>query len=277
VPGELRIAHDGADGRIVVVDSVTHCDARVGAADVVVAGSFAGAISLAFVLERGARALIAHEAGPGKDGAGVAGLAAAERIGVPAAAVATMSARLGDGASVLADGVIAHANAPARALGVANGMPAGAAARLLLAAPAGGHVETGVIDRGQHVVLETPRGRVVLVGSTSFATAANHRDVICAGSHGGRVNTRPLLAVKPRGAITNDGGMARDGSGADGLAVLDAVEVAGATVDARSARIGDPASLWETGVISALNASAARAGVRPGQAAREAARLMLGA
>ena len=42
--------------------------------DVVVVGSFADAMSLGFGLEIGVRGLIAHDAGVGRDGAGVSGL-----------------------------------------------------------------------------------------------------------------------------------------------------------------------------------------------------------
>ncbi|MGH7389963.1 MAG: hypothetical protein ACREM3_10985 [Candidatus Rokuibacteriota bacterium] len=264
------------DGRLVVTDSLTLCD-RVDGADVIVAGSFAGVLSFQFVLPSGPRGLIAHEAGVGLDRAGISGLPLADRCGVPAAAVASMSARLGDGRSVHEDGILSHVNATAAALGLRAGLAARDAARLLLAAPPG-RPGSGVepVDRSAHVVLEAGGGRVVLLGSTSFTDAGHARDVIVAGSHGGRVNARPLLAVRPRGVISNDGGMARDRSGADGLPVLDAIGVAGATVDAMTARIGDPASAWERGVISAVNETAARAGVAVGQTAREAACSMLG-
>ena len=96
----MRIAVASGLARIVVLDSLTHCDARVTTRDVVVAGSFAGALAFGFALERGVRGLIAHAAGVGRDGAGISGLPVADRLGVPAAAVETGSARLGDGWSV---------------------------------------------------------------------------------------------------------------------------------------------------------------------------------
>lgn len=83
-------------GRLVVLDSVTHCQGVRGA-DVVVAGSFAGALSLQFVLPFGPRAGLAHEAGVELDRAGISGLPLADRCGVPAVAVATPSP-LGAGA-----------------------------------------------------------------------------------------------------------------------------------------------------------------------------------
>jgi len=269
------VFHEDARGRVVVVDSVTHCDERTTGRDVVVAGSFAGALSLRLVLPFGLRGLVAHEAGVGKDAAGISALPLGDALGVPVVAVATMSARLGDGRSVLADGVVSHANAAARALGAAPGMPAAEAGRRLLDAPPGRPRPAAAVEAAGRVALTTPHGDVVLLASASLATAANARDVLCVGSHGGRVNARPLLAVRPRGVISNDGGMARDASGADGLPVLDEAGVAAATVAADSARIGEAESTWETGVISAVNARAAALGVAIGQPSREAALRLL--
>lgn len=272
----MIVACETRGGRVIVLDSLTHCDARLTARDVVVAGSFAGPLAFAFALARGVRAIVAHAAGIGLDDAGVAGLSYASRFGVAAAAVETMSARLGDGASVLADGIIARANAEARAVGVVPGLPARVAAERLLAVPPGRPVPAlAPLDREERVVAETPAGRIVLLGSTSFAGPAHHPDVLCVGSHGGAVNAVPLRGVRPRGVIFNDGGRARDDSGLGALPLLDALGVAAAAVDANSARIGEPASTWATGVVSACNAAAHRCGVRPGLTAARAAALML--
>lgn len=271
----MRIAAASASGRIVVLDSLTHCDERVTVRDVVVAGSFAGALAFGFALERGVRGLVAHAAGVGREAAGISGLPVAERHGIPAAAVDTHSARLGDGWSVWNDGVIAHANDLASALGVESKQPAAVAARAMLAAPPGMASPAPLVDRRPRVAAETGAGRVVLVDSMSFAGPEHRADVLCAGSHGGRVNVERLLTVRPRGALFNDGGGARDASGVTGLAALDAAGVAGACVDAMSARIGDPGSTYADGVVSAVNETARRRGVAVGQPAAEAARRML--
>ena len=271
---DLTVVLATAAGRIVVTDSVTFCDERVGPNDVVVAGSFAGATALGFVLERGVRGIVAHEAGVGRDAAGISGLPLADRLGIPAAAVATMSARIGDGASMMDAGVISHANATATALGVTPGLAAGDAARLMLAAPPG-RPAGPLLDRIPRVALATDNGRVVLTGSMSFCDARHRGDVLCAGSHGGRVNIRPVLAIRPRGAIFNDGGMARDRSGVSGLPALDEAGIAAAAVASASARIGDPDSMWATGVLSAANDTAQARGVRVGQTVQHAARVLL--
>lgn len=273
----MIVVHETPEGRVIILDSLTQCDERITPRDVIVTGSFAGRLAFGFALEHGVRAIVAHAAGVGLESAGIAGLEVAGRLGVPAAAVETMSARLGDARSVHADGVIGHVNAAAEDLGVRPGMSAGEASRLLLAAPPGQPAPgLGLIDRTQRVVLEGGSGRVVLMASTSFATAAHRQDVLCVGSHGGRVNALPLLAVCPRGVISNDGGLARERSGIGGLNLLDEAGVAAAAVDAMTARIGDAASTWQTGIISAVNRTAARRRVVAGQSARAAAGLLLG-
>ncbi|PYN93257.1 MAG: hypothetical protein DMD91_30510 [Candidatus Rokuibacteriota bacterium] len=168
-------------------------------------------------------------------------------------------------------------NAMATALGVRIGMSAREAAHLIIRASEPRVIgDAGLVDHTCYVVDEAQAGRVVCLDTLAFADAGNARDVLCAGSHGGRVNVDALLRiVKPRGVIASDGGMAKDRSGASGLAMLDDAGVAGATVSAWSARIGDARSSWGDGVISAMNARAARLGVAVGQPARTAARHIL--
>ena len=114
---------------IVTADSVT---APGHAADkVLVGGSHGGIVSAWFAARSGARAVILHDAGVGKDAAGIAGLRWLERIGMAAATVSHHSARIGDGADVLTSGVISHANAGARAVGVVAGMSCREAAERL--------------------------------------------------------------------------------------------------------------------------------------------------
>jgi len=103
--------------------------------------------------------------------------------------------------------------------------------------------------------------------SMLFARPDNRNDVMCAGSHGGRVNMARALEIRPRGALFSDG--------------LDAADVAVATVEAMRARIGDPASTWADGVISAAaramlahkDACAQKGGVTMPKAAVEGVKL----
>lgn len=67
---------------------------------------------------------IANDAGPGKNNSGISGLAMCGEKGMPAAAVAAMSARIGDGLSTYREGIISAVNEPARAKGIIVGMAA---------------------------------------------------------------------------------------------------------------------------------------------------------
>jgi hypothetical protein len=105
---------------VVLVDAAHELDTLPEGA-VVVCGD-AATLRVARTLLRGSPRLVAlHDAGVGKDGAGIAGLDRLGDVGIAAVAVAHDSARLGDSDDVLAHGAIAHLNAAARALGLREG------------------------------------------------------------------------------------------------------------------------------------------------------------
>ena len=124
----------GAARQLVVADSVTTLgDVR---GKVLVAGSHGGIVAAYLGANAGAHALILNDAGIGKDRAGIAGLAWLEAIGMAAAAVDCMSARIGDGEDTLENGVISHANRHATACGVVAGQSCREAATQLCGAQA---------------------------------------------------------------------------------------------------------------------------------------------
>jgi hypothetical protein len=273
--GPIRLATDRPDGRILVADSYTYCDARIGTRDVFVAASFFGAYCAALALKWGAKALIGHAAGIGKDEAGISGLGFCQRHGVPAAACETMSARIGEGGS-LWQGTIGHVNAAAAALGVHDGQPVWDAAACLLAAPAGRVIREDVLLNAPLTIVEQgQQGAVFCLVSLSLLDRPRPDDVFCVGSHAGSVLTGYARAAHPKGVIANDAGLTKDRAGIAALEPLEGDGIAAAAVSAQSARIGDPLSTYQDGVISHCNAVARRMGVQAGMAAREAAHRML--
>lgn len=106
--------------QIAAADSVTQLEDVAG--KVLVAGSHGGIVAAFLGANAGAHALVLNDAGLGKDRAGIAGLAWLEAIGMAAAAVDCMSARIGDGRSTWDTGVVLHVNAPAAAVGATRGM-----------------------------------------------------------------------------------------------------------------------------------------------------------
>jgi hypothetical protein len=124
----------GAAREIVTADSVTTLGDVSG--KVLVSGSHGGIVAAYLGANAGAHALILNDAGIGKDRAGIAGLAWLEAIGMAAATVDCMSARIGDGADALSHGVISHANSFASACGVIAGQSCREAAERLRQASA---------------------------------------------------------------------------------------------------------------------------------------------
>ena len=120
--------------RVLAAESVTELGDEVRGA-VLVAGSHGGLIACYLGASAGAHALILNDAGVGLEGAGIAGLVQLDMIGMAAATVSNLSARIGDGQDSLARGVISHVNRGAANAGVGVGMPAREAAMLLRDAP----------------------------------------------------------------------------------------------------------------------------------------------
>jgi hypothetical protein len=146
----------------------------------------------------------------------VSGLPFADRFGVPAAAIATMEARLGDGRTLLT-GHVSRANKSAEALGVRAGQTGDQAARLMLKAPPGQLRDFfGLFDEAVHETAATPGGKVYACWSFSRVTRPHPDDVFCVASHGAKTMAFYALPVRPKGLICNDGGRGLDDSGVEG-------------------------------------------------------------
>ena len=115
-----------------VVDSITELTAQ-DAGCIAVSGSHGGRSAAHYAIAARPLLSVFNDAGIGKDGAGIAALALLQAEGLAAAIVGHDSARIGEAASTLHDGVICHANAAAQALGVAVGQSCDTAVRRLAA------------------------------------------------------------------------------------------------------------------------------------------------
>jgi len=108
--------------RLRLVDSIT----ELGPGDrgcVAVSGSHGGTSSARYAIAARPLLSVFNDAGGGKDGAGIAGLALLQAQGLAGCTVAHHSARIGDARSTLDDGIISHANACATRLGLQPGQP----------------------------------------------------------------------------------------------------------------------------------------------------------
>ena len=98
--------------------------------------------------------------------------------------------------------------------------------------------------------------------------------VLVAGSHGGLIASYLGAKAGAHALILNDAGGGLDQAGVAGMAYLDEIGMAAATVAHTSARIGDGADCLARGVISQVNRYAQAAGVRVGMRASEAAAML---
>ncbi len=264
----------------LIFDSVTHVTTEH-RAQAALCASHGGTYAGYFAAKMGLGAVILNDAGIGRERAGLGGILMLETLGVPAAAVSHLTGRIGDGTHCATNGHISFANAPALALGVAAGMRARdalsrLAASALTPAPA-------PPAAGEHRFVDPSSSRggvhVIVADSISLIRPEDAGHVLVAASHGGLLGGKPDSAVKYPvfAVVTNDADRGIDNAGISRLPALDARGIAGACVSAFSARIGDGRSQWETGIVSVLNATAARHGGVVGQSCNDFAAAMVAA
>ena len=97
----------------LIVDSATRLGAGARGA-VAVCGSHGGVYAGWLAAKAGVRGIVLNDAGIGRHSAGTAGVAWLDALGIAACVVDYRSARIADGADMLAHGVITVANAAAQ-------------------------------------------------------------------------------------------------------------------------------------------------------------------
>ncbi|HEV2098300.1 MAG TPA: hypothetical protein VGR45_05170 [Stellaceae bacterium] len=253
---------------IATADSIT----RIGAearGSVVVNGSHGGVYAAYVAAKLGVAAAIFNDAGIGRDQAGIAGLDYLAQLGIPAAAVGHMTARIGDGADMLARGVVTHANRLAAVLGCRAGLACRDAADLLALAPVGAGEPPPALESAFLLISDQPS--VWALDSAAAVGLEHVGTIVVTGSHGGLLGGKAETALKydARAALFNDAGIGVDEAGVTRLPALDRRGIAAGTVTAASARIGDARSTYEDGILSRVNSHAAALGLMPGVTARE--------
>jgi hypothetical protein len=247
----------------VLADTITKLPAHAGG-NVVVSGSHGGRYCGYLAAKGGVAAVILNDAGGGLDNAGRASLPYLQAMGIAAAVVDSLSCRIGDAGDTMERGTISAANTIATALGVRTGQPCHRAAELLRAA-----VPSLVVPDAPEETRSEIAGRVrriVLVDSASLVKPGDAGQIVVTASHGGLIGGYAPAALKVGAfaAVFNDAGMGAEGCGITRLPALEARGIAGLTVAAMSARIGDARSTFHDGVISAINPMAARLGAAVG-------------
>jgi hypothetical protein len=119
-------------------------------------------------------------------------------------------------------------------------------------------------------VQASPSPKIVLLDSVTQAAPEHAGCVVVTGSHAGRSVVKYAAAVPAKLYVFNDAGVGKDGAGIAALAELEALGIAAVAVAHTSARIGEALDTWQHGVISSVNAPAAKLGLAPGRRLREA-------
>jgi len=277
----IKIVENDNQGRIVTFDSATFVPTFYGDAsaanDIVVAASYSGVLCARMIARSKPRGVIGLDCGIGKDGAGIAGLAFYEALGIPAVAVDVMTAEMGNGTDLYQEGIVSRANELALEIDVKLGMSAKEAATKLKAFAGRAQDDRFSNKENRKIVYTNESGRsIVCTDSIAFAREEDRgRNVLCTAGHTGRSVVDYIINSGVWGFICSDGGIGKNSSGISALPFANAAGIAGASVSAQTARMGDGHSTYYDGVISAANDLAIAKGVFVGQSAVDAARLLV--
>ena len=115
-------------------------------------------------------------------------------------------------------------------------------------------------------------GGVLVVDTVTRLGEAARGAVLVAGSHGGVFAAWCAARAGVHAVLFNDASGGRDQAGIAGLAWLERLGIAAATLAHTSCRIGDGEDAWARGIVTQVNRVADGVGVASGQTARAAAR-----
>jgi len=259
------------DSVILQFDSITKPAGGELEGVVALAASHGGLYAAYLAARTRALAVVLHDAGVGREDAGIACIGYCQALGMAAATVDYRSARIGDAADMLARGCLSFVNDVARTAGCDVGMQTAAAlAALERAAPWRGEPPPYEEGHGEIVIVEG-REPVLYLDSASMAAPEHAGRILAIGSHGALLGGDPAAALRTdaRAAIYNDAGIGIDRAGVTRLPALDGRGIAAATVSAATARIGDGRSTLMDGILSAVNERARGAGAVEGMPAVE--------
>jgi hypothetical protein len=261
-----------------VIDSATQLDSAA-RGKVVVCGSHGALFAAWLAANARVRAAVLNDAGIGRHSAGIAGVAWLGGLGIPACSIDYRSARIGDGADMLANGIVSMTNDVAASHGCLPGHSCREVVTRLLDQAEDATTETiPEIGETRLRIANSGHREVWALDSVSLARPEDRRSILLTGSHGALIGGHPdsALDVDVFAAFFNDAGGGKDDAGFARLPVLDTRGIAGATVSCNTARIGDGRSSYDTGVLSRINEVARRLELREGMSAREAVARLVG-
>ena len=114
--------------------------------------------------------------------------------------------------------------------------------------------------------------RVVAVDTIAHVKPEDQGQIIMTGSHGGISSGEYAGRVPIAAVFFNDAGIGKDEAGTASLPYLEKLGIIAGTVSHDSAFIGNAMETWNSGVITALNPLAVKAGFLIGEPVQSAVR-----
>ena len=247
----------------IIMDSITDADASA-AGQLIICGSHGGLYPAYLASVATVGAVIFNDAGIGLEEAGIAGAMALAKVGIPSATVSHNSCRIGDANDMLARGVISSANSLVKNMGISVGEELAAVMdKFIEVSDAAGTLEP-ISEARQEIQTAGGKPQIFLMDSASLVSPDDEGQIVVTGSHGGLIGADPKRALKAKAllGVFNDAGVGCESAGIARLDALDERGVAALTVSHTSAKIGDANSTYYSGVISNVNATAAKAGYK---------------
>jgi hypothetical protein len=245
---------------------------------VLVSGSYGGEYNAFHAGKRGIRGVVLNDAGVGRDGAGIAGLAYLDRVDLPGATADANTCHIGDGEHMLAHGVISHVNKSAERYGCAVGQSVRQCAEHMRNAPIVTVSMPPIAGGGRYVIREVPgEPRVIALDAAPMLEASDAGSIVVTGSHAALFRGKPDGLIQPdvHAIFFSDAGIGLDEAGVTRLALLDERHIVAGAASAQSAAIGDARSIYADGVLSRVNATARAAGGTPGMRVRDFVELLI--
>ena len=242
------------------------------AGHVLISGSYGGEYNAFHAGKRGIRGVVLNDAGVGRDGAGIRGLAYLDRVGLPGATADANSCHIGDGEHMLACGVISHVNESAQRYGCAVGQSVHQCAEHMRAAPIVAAEMPPIRGGGRYVLREIPgEPPVIALDAAPMLEASDAGSIVVTGSHAALFRGKPDGLIQPDvyAIFFSDAGIGLDDAGVTRLPLLDERHIVAGAASAESAAIGDARSIYADGVLSRVNATARAAGGTPGTRVRD--------
>lgn len=118
--------------------------------------------------------------------------------------------------------------------------------------------------------------RVVAVDTIAHLKPEDAGQVVMTGSHGGISSGEYAGKVPIAAVFFNDAGVGKENAGTASLPYLEARGIIAGTVSHDSALIGNALETWQSGLVSALNPLAEKAGFALGEPVDQAVRRVFG-